>query len=46
MPHGHLSYPQTFPQGLAKSQELEIPWFRVSGTAFAFQIEDMPCQSP
>jgi len=37
MPHGHLSYPQTLPQGLVNSQELEIPWVSLSGTAFAFQ---------
>ena len=37
MPHGHLSYLQTLPQGLVNSQELEIPWARLSGTAFAFQ---------
>jgi hypothetical protein len=36
MPHGHLSCLQTLPQGLVNSQELEIPWVSLSGTAFAF----------
>jgi hypothetical protein len=40
MPHGHLSYLQTFPQRLVKSNEMEISWFSVSGTAFAFQLEE------
>jgi len=41
MPHGHLSYLQTFPQRVVKSQEKEIPWFSVSGTAFAFQLAEI-----
>jgi len=41
MPHGHLSFLQTFSQRLVKSQEKEIPWFSVSGTAFAFQLVEI-----
>jgi hypothetical protein len=39
MPQRHLSCLQMLPQGLVNSDELEIPRFSVSGTAFAFALE-------
>ena len=39
MPHGYLFCLPAILQGPVKSQELEIAWVSLSGTAFAFSIE-------
>jgi hypothetical protein len=39
MPQHDLSCLEMLPHGLVNSQELEIPRFSVSGTAFAFALE-------